>query len=116
MNALPQLQPYPLVDISAYTLKRDRVVHIFTRVAALFGYTLAELRAYGQRPKLVEARRIACYLARKITGLGFETIGALLERHGSSVSHACREVARKLERWPGGSTALAIAQAEGALA
>jgi chromosomal replication initiator protein len=98
------------------TNPRDRAVEIFGRVAAYFGYTFDELRGLGKARALNDARRIAYYLARKITGLAFDALGPLLGRDGSSISHACRMVARKLERWPGGSTALAIAQAEGALA
>jgi chromosomal replication initiation ATPase DnaA len=108
-------KPFRLVDIGTYTRDRDRARDIFERVAARFGFTFADLRSHNIARAVVEARRIACYLVRRITGLGFVTIGPLLERSGATISHACRVVARKLRKWPGGSTALAIAQAEGAL-
>jgi hypothetical protein len=94
--------------------KLEQATAILERVAAFYGFTVTQLRAQDLSVRLIEARHIACYLIRKSTGLPYHEIGPLFERTGSAISHACREVSRKLARWPGGSTALAIAQAESA--
>jgi chromosomal replication initiation ATPase DnaA len=138
MTALPKMGPYPLVelqprevwDISQREIQRrrkaqrladserarSRAADIIARVAAVFGFTVDQLRSRASARALVDARRVACYLARKITGLCFEQLGELLARTHAAVSHVCRSVSRKLARWPTGSTALALAQAEEACA
>ena len=90
----------------------ERAEVILERVAEFYGFRVLAMRSASQAPRLSEARHIACYLVRKLTGLTYHEIGPLFERTGSAISHACRDISRKLARWPGGSTALAIAQAE----
>jgi chromosomal replication initiation ATPase DnaA len=94
--------------------KLEQATVILERLAEFFGYSVVAMQSPNMTVRLRDARHIACYLIRKSTGLPYHEIGPLFERTGSAISHACREVSRKLARWPGGSTAIAIAQAEAA--
>jgi len=87
--------------------KLERAQVILERVAEFYGYALVLMREPNQSRQLSEARHIACYLIRKLTGLTYREIGPLFDRTHQAISHACREVSRKLARWPGGSTAIA---------
>jgi chromosomal replication initiation ATPase DnaA len=125
-NELVQLLPSKQWDISTREARRRRkvkraeqasflraaAVRIIEAVAQLYGVGLAEMLEHTRVVAIAEARAIACYLVRARTGLSYPVIGELLGRHHTTVMHACRAVSGKLSRWPGGSTALAISQAE----
>lgn len=92
---------------------RTKAERIIVQVARSYGLKRADLLARTDADPISEARRIACYLARKATGLSYREIGLLLDgRHHGTVLAAVRWVEQALARWPGGSTAGAVAQAE----
>ena len=59
-------------------------------VATQFGVTLRDLRATTRRKTVVEPRHLAMHLARSMTGLSFQAIGAYFGgRDPATVRHAC---------------------------
>jgi chromosomal replication initiator protein len=118
--SLPAMEPFPLLDISAWVRppppRRLSARRICNAVARLFGLTFKALRSRCRDVKHCEARHLACYLVRKLTGMSYPQIGRALRRDHSTVMFACRSVSAKMASDPGGRTAIAVAQAEGALA
>ncbi len=94
---------------------RAAAVRICEAVARFYGFAFADLLEQDRRARAHAARSIICYLIRARLDMDYSEIGRLLGRHRTTILTMCRGVSRKLARWPGGSTALAVAQAEGAL-
>lgn len=70
-------------------------------VAMKFGVTLRDLRATTRRKTIVEPRHLAMHLARSVTGLSFQAIGAYFGgRDPATVRHACRMAADRLATDP----------------
>lgn len=93
--------------------ERDR--EFCDAIAALYDLTFDDMLAHRRRAKVAEARQIACYLLHKVLGKNYAHIGRLLNRRSDTIKHSCDIVRGKLARWPGGKTALAVAQAEQAI-
>jgi chromosomal replication initiation ATPase DnaA len=83
---------------------------ICNAVARFYGLRFHDLRARAHVDRLTEARRLTCYLLRELAALTFEQIGAYMQRHHTTIMASCREVQRRLTRWPDGPTADAVAQ------
>lgn len=76
-------------------------------VAARFGLTLRDLRSATRRKTVVEPRHFAIHLARDLTGLSFQAIGAYFGgRDPATVRHACKAAAARLSADPALSAAL----------
>ncbi len=77
------------------------VVQVQEVVAAYFQISLAELTGSRRTKDLVEARQIAMYLARELTGLPYQEIGRHFGgRDHSTVMHACRKVEQQMAQDP----------------
>jgi chromosomal replication initiator protein len=64
---------------------------VAAKTARYFGLTLADLKSGTRRRNLVEARAVAMYLSRRLTGLSLERIGAFFgDRDHTTVLHNCR--------------------------
>lgn len=62
-------------------------------VARQFELTLTDLKSQSRRQALVEARSLAMYIARQITGASYAEIGRYFgDRDHTTVLHACRKV------------------------
>ncbi len=75
-------------------------------VCAVYGLTPAELRSPSRAAKVVQARQVAMYLARELTGLSLAAIARSFDRDHTTVLHAVRAVTGRLE--PGSDTSTAI--------
>lgn len=88
---------------------------ICNAVARFFGLGFWDLRARTRTTLFTEARRVACHLLRSLAGMSYPQIGRYLQRDHTTVMSACREVDRRLRRWPDGPTADAITMCRTAL-
>jgi chromosomal replication initiator protein len=71
---------------------------IAAEVAAHFEVPVRDLRSGQRAQALTAARRTAMYLARRLTNCSAETIARFFHKgHASTVSHACRKLARQLD-------------------
>jgi chromosomal replication initiator protein len=75
-------------------------------VCRVHGLSRAELLSAGRSARVVRARQVGMYLARELTTLSLAEIARGFDRDHSTVLHAIRSVATKLE--PGSETAQAI--------
>ena len=74
---------------------------IVRAVAAKFGVRPRDLRSSTRRQTVAEPRHLAMYLARNLTGLSFQSIGAAFGgRDPATVRHACKAAAAR-RRHPG---------------
>lgn len=73
---------------------------IITEVARFFGYDEAVIRGAGRSRQVVNARNIAIYLIRNITGLSTIEIGKIFNRDHSTAVHSLDQVEAKLESDP----------------
>jgi chromosomal replication initiator protein len=61
--------------------------------------TLGELRGKSRRQAIAEARSLAMFLTRRLTGVSYAEIGRYFgNRDHTTVLHACRKVARIIDR------------------
>lgn len=87
----------------AVTLER-----IVRAVAAKFGVRPRDLRSSTRRQTVAEPRHLAMYLARSLTGLSFQSIGAAFGgRDPATVRHACKAAAARLAADPALAAAVA---------
>jgi chromosomal replication initiator protein len=64
---------------------------VAVKTARYFSLTLAELKSTSRHRHVVEARAVAMYLARQLTGLSLEQIGSYFgDRDHTTVLHNCR--------------------------
>jgi chromosomal replication initiator protein len=64
---------------------------VAAKTARYFSLTLADLKSSSRHRSVVEARAVAMYLARRLTGLSLERIGAYFgDRDHTTVLHNCR--------------------------
>ena len=70
--------------------------HIISICAESFGTTVDEILAHNRRPAPSEARQVAMYLTRRITGLPYARIGLAFDRGHSTVLSAERRVASRI--------------------
>ncbi len=64
---------------------------VAAKTARYFSLTLADLKSTSRHRHVVEARAVAMYLARRLTGLSLEQIGAYFgDRDHTTVLHNCR--------------------------
>jgi chromosomal replication initiator protein len=74
----------------------DRIVR---RVSAYFRLEPRQLRSQRRQRRLLIARQVSMYLARRLTPLSLQQIGACFGgRDHTTVLHACRKVEQALER------------------
>ncbi|MDX6584087.1 MAG: chromosomal replication initiator protein [Solirubrobacterales bacterium] len=75
-------------------------------VCAVTGVTREELLSSRRTPRVAHARQLAMYLARELTPLTLAEIARSFDRDHTTVLHAIRTVADRVE--PGSETAVAI--------
>ncbi len=83
-------------------------------VAAGFGISRSDLLSTARTARLVQARQVAMYLSRELTGSSSSVIGAAFRRDHSTVLHAIRVVGERDQ--PGSEVAQAIHNAREQLA
>ena len=77
-------------------------------VASRFGVTMRDLRAKTRRKTVAEPRHLAMHLARTLTDLSFQSIGAYFGgRDAATVRHACKAAAARLAADPALASAVA---------
>ena len=77
-------------------------------VAARFGVRLRDLRSDSRRQAVVVPRQLAMHLARGLTGLSFQALGAYFGgRDPATVRHSCRTAADRLAADPALASAVA---------
>ena len=81
-----------LVDATRLTVER-----IAERVGSCFQVAPRDLQSRRRSQSIVMPRQVGMYLARKLTGLSLDQIGAYFGgRDHSTVLHACRKVEQAL--------------------
>lgn len=75
--------------------KRPTLRHIMLAVEKETGVPLEVLLSPSRRPKHVRARHMCFWLARRLTGRSFPTIGRIARRDHSTVMYACAKVTEK---------------------
>jgi chromosomal replication initiator protein len=70
---------------------------ILAATAESFGTSTRRLRGRRRVPDLVLPRQVAMYLARKLLGSSFSTLATVFERDHTTLMHACRSIAARLE-------------------
>lgn len=73
---------------------------IIAEVARFFGYDESIIRGPGRSRQVVNARNIAMYLIRNITGLSTIEIGKIFDRDHSTAVHSLDQVDAKLQSDP----------------
>jgi chromosomal replication initiator protein len=86
------------------------LVAIQAAVASATGVSLAELTSKSRSPRVARARQLAMYLTSEITGASIAEIARKFERDHTTVLHALRAVAGRLE--PGSLTLDALHHAQ----
>jgi chromosomal replication initiator protein len=97
---LARLRPEPLdLDTVARCLKdhaeahRPTIERIAQRVGSFFCVQARQLQSHRRQRNILVPRQVGMYLARKLTGLPLEQIGAYFGgRDHTTVLHACRKV------------------------
>lgn len=80
--------------------RRVLVTDIIDQVAYETGVSRADIRGDRRFPALFRPRCAVCWLARRLSSASLPQIGDVLNRHHSSVLHACRCAAELRERDP----------------
>jgi len=96
-NSGRPLGPSLAARVLAESLPATRAVvrQTIAAVGKQFGLTAAELKGQSRQQAVVEARGIAMYLVRHLTGASYGEIGKQFgSRDHTTVLHACRKVAR----------------------
>jgi chromosomal replication initiator protein len=97
----------PLLDGDASSAP-PTIDEVARAVAAKFGVRLRELRSDTRRHTIAEPRHLAMHLARALTGLSFQAIGAYFGgRDPATVRHACKAAAARLAADPALAAAVA---------
>ena len=66
--------------------------------ADYFGVSLEDLRGHSRSRVLVNARQVAMYLSRELTGATLPTIGrAFGNRNHTTVMHACKRTTARID-------------------
>lgn len=110
INAHRSLYKKVISDNEVETIVRDAVIKnneliptpdaIITEVARFFGYDEAVIRGTSRSRNVVNARNIAMYLIRNITGLSTIEIGKIFNRDHSTAVHSLDQVNAKLQSDP----------------
>jgi chromosomal replication initiator protein len=88
-----------LGDTSPGEPKTATLEEIETRITTYFGLRPGDLAARRRTRKIAEARQIAMYLMRSLSGASFPAIGTQLGgRDHSTVVHGCRAVTKRCEK------------------
>ncbi len=66
-------------------------------VSKYYGLTQKELQSKTRRADIVLARHVSMYLARKMIGLSFPSLGRIFSLDHTTVLHGCRKVEAKLK-------------------
>ena len=74
--------------------------YIIARIADYYNITPEEVVGKGKTTNVVNARQMAIYLIRKLTGLTLEQIGEAMNRDHSTVLHSIRKVEELLKSDP----------------
>ena len=78
---------------------KPSVADVVSATASLYGLTSTELVARDRRPAVAQARKVAIYLARELTGKSLPEIGRQLGgRDHSTILAAVRSLSRDVER------------------
>lgn len=104
IETLRQLQPLPLDadQLRAHfqgevDAQRPTVERIAERVGASFATTPRAFTSRRRSRALLVPRQVSMYLARQLTRLSLQQIGAFFGRDHSTVLHACRKVEAALQ-------------------
>lgn len=110
INAHRSLYKKIISDDDIETIVREAVIKnnesiptpdaIIAEVARFFGYDEAVIRGTGRSRQIVNARNIAIYLIRNITGLSTIEIGKIFNRDHSTAVHSLDQVSAKLQSDP----------------
>lgn len=74
--------------------------YIIAKIADYYNITPEEVVGKGKTTNVVNARQMAIYLIRKLTGLTLEQIGEAMNRDHSTVLHSIRKVEESLAKDP----------------
>lgn len=78
--------------------KTVSIAHIQQTVADHFGVSVKDLTSKRRTKRVTLPRQIGMYLSRKLTGASYPTIGSHFGgRDHTTVLHACKSIARRLE-------------------
>ncbi len=110
INAHRALYKTAMNDDEIETIVREAVIKnnesiptpdvIIAEVARFFGYDEAVIRGPGRSRQVVNARNIAMYLIRNITGLSTIEISKIFERDHSTAVHSLDQVTAKIQSDP----------------
>jgi chromosomal replication initiator protein len=88
-EVIAALRPKPAVPLGV-----DRILE---ETARAFAVSVSRLRGRSRRVEIVRARQAAMYLARTLLGRPFAELAAEFTRNHTTVLHACRSVAARLQ-------------------
>ena len=94
----PDLVVQQLAPLAGRVSTPQTPENIMATCAEAFGTTVEEIIEHNRRPIPSEARQVAMYLTRLITGLPFARIGAAFHRGHSTVLSAHRRIASQISR------------------
>jgi chromosomal replication initiator protein len=101
LETLARARPLRLAEVAEHfreqAVARPTVEYIAAQVGRHFCVDLRHLRSERRGRHVLLPRQVGMYLARRLTGLSLEQIGAYFGgRDHSTVLHACRKVERAL--------------------
>jgi chromosomal replication initiator protein len=67
-------------------------------VAEYYNIEVEEMLSGSREPNLTEARQVAMYLAREVTGASFPSLAARFRKHHTTVLHAVREIRARAQK------------------
>ena len=74
--------------------------YIISRVADYYNITPEEIMGKGKTRNVSDARQMAIFLTRKLTGLTLEKIGSIMNRDHSTVLHSIKMMEKNLANDP----------------
>lgn len=84
---------------------------IMTFVGIEFGVSVADLKCPSTVESIVLARHVACFLIREITKDSLPKMGAMFNRHHTTIMHAVRRTRRIMETSPAQAARIAAIRA-----
>ncbi len=96
----PEEQNIP-VEVDREFAPRPGIGDVCRSVATRFKVSPAELRGQSRVRKFALPRQMAMFISREVTGLSLPKIGRYFDRDHTTILHACRTTAARLQKHSG---------------
>ncbi len=90
-------------DVTKYIIDSEKAYapdYIISKIADFYNVTPEEVVGKGKTRNVTDARQMAIYLIRKLTGLTLEQIGDVIGRDHSTVLHSIRKIEESIANNP----------------